>query len=181
MLAHGLVVQAGLALVEENHGEDHQGKGQVYHGGLVEEQGTDEGDVLQNGDAHAGHQGDLHQAAARAEVHPVNEGCQGRGQQVHRHAVNRVVGAEGNGGKGVNHVHQRTRQGAAEDAQPHVARGEGQHEASKGSHGGQALQADVDHAGPLGIELRHGDKQQGHRHADGRQNDTAHKRAVHAF
>src|SRR5699024_5239731 len=52
--AHGFVVQAGLGLIEVDGGKDHQGVGQIDHGGLVQQQG---GKEIAGGDAQRGGQG----------------------------------------------------------------------------------------------------------------------------
>ena len=71
MFAHGLVIEAGLGLIEIDGREDDQGVGQIDHGGLIEEQGADKGDVLETGDGHGGHELYLDQLGAGAEIDPV--------------------------------------------------------------------------------------------------------------
>src|SRR5699024_7335319 len=109
VLAHGLVVQAGLGLIEVDGGKDHQGVGQIDHGGLVQQQGGEEiagGDAQRGGQG--GHQLHLDQLGARAEVDPVDVGRQSRGKDVDVHAVDDLLRAQVDGGVGVDHVHQNT-------------------------------------------------------------------------
>ena len=179
MFAHGAVIEPGAGAGEEDDGEGRQEEGQVDHGGLVEEEGPQEGQVLEDRDPHAPHELDLIEIAARAEADAVGEGCQGGGEDVDGHAVDGVVGAEGDGGEGVDHVDGDPGQGAAEDAQPRAARGEADQEAGQGADGRQSFQTDVDHARPFGPQFGQGDEEQGDRHADGGQEQIRQERAVH--
>ena len=160
MLAHGFIAQTRTCAVEENRGEHHQQDGQIDHGALVKQQRTDDRDVLQAGDADAGHGGDLLQVGAGAEVNAVDKRRQRRSEYVDGHAVHRMVGAQCHRGKGVDHVHHQTRQCAAQQADPVGAGDVAGQEAHQRTDGRQALQTDVHHTGALTVQLRQRDKQQ---------------------
>ena len=172
MLTYRLVTQARTGAVEKHGREHHQQDREVHHGALVKQQGSDDGDILQPGDGDAGHGDDLLQVGAGAEIHAVDEGRQRRRKDVDRHAVHCMVGAQCHRGECVDHVDQQTGQRAAQQAQPVGAGDVAGQEAHQRADGGQALQADVDHAGPLSIQLGQGDQQQRDGQANGGQKQT---------
>ena len=64
-----------------------------------------------------------------------------------------MVRAEGDGGKGVDHIDQQARQRTAQQTDP-VGTGDVAHQkAHQRADGRQALQADIHHAGPLAVQL----------------------------
>ena len=172
MLAHRLVAETGAGTVEENRRKHHQHDGKIHHGALVKQQRADDRNVLQAGNGNAGHGDDLLQVGAGAEVHPVDEGRQRRGEDIDGHTVHRMVGAQRHRGERVDHVNQQTGQSAAQQAQPVGAGDVAGQEAHQGADGGQALQTDVDHTGPLSVQLRQRDQQQRDGQADGGQKQT---------
>ena len=154
MLADSLVVQTGAGAAEVNVGEDNQSKGQINHGSLVKQQLTDKGNVLQTGNCDALHQLDLVQTTC-AEGDAVDEGCQRRGQQIDGHAVDGMVGTQGNGGICVDHIHQNTGHCTAQNAHPGAAGVVSQHKACQSTDSCDTFQTDVDHTSALGPQLRH--------------------------
>ena len=169
MLAHRLVAQTGAGAAEEHRREHHQREGEIHHGALVKQQRADDRDILQTRDGDAGHGGDLLQVGAGAEDHTVDKRRQRRREDVDGHAVHRMVGAQRHRGDGVDHIDQQTRQCAAQQAQPVGAGDVAGQKAHQRADGGKTLQTDVDHAGPLSVQLRQRDQQQGDGQANGGQ------------
>ena len=161
MLADGLIAQARAGLAEEDGREEDEQECEIDHRALVEEQRPKHRDVLQAGDGDGGHGGDLLEVGPGAEVDAVDEGRERRGEDVDGHAVDGMVGAERDRGERVDHVDDHARKRAAEQAQPVRSRDIADEEADERADGGEALEADVDHARALAVELSQGDEQHG--------------------
>jgi hypothetical protein len=121
MLAHGLEVEAGARLAEVDDRHDDEQIREIDHRGLVEEQIAQKRDVLEARDADAVHKRDLRELGAGAEIDPVDERRQGGREDVDGHAVDDLVGAEGDGGEGVDHVDRDADERARQDAEPGAA------------------------------------------------------------
>ena len=161
MLADGLIAQARAGLAEEDGREEDEQECEIDHRALVEEQRPEHRDVLQAGDGDSGHGGDLLEVGPGAEVDAVDEGRERRGEDVDGHAVDGMVGAERDRGERVDHVDDHACKRAAEQAQPVRSRDIADEEADERADGGEALEADVDHARALAVELSQGDEQHG--------------------
>ena len=166
MLADGFVAQARAGLAEEDGRHDHEHERQIHHRALVKQQRPDHRDILQPRDGDGGHRGDLLEVGAGAEIDPVDERRQRRRKDVHRHAVDRMVRAERDRGERVDHIDQNTGQRAAQQPQPVRPRHIADQKAHQRADGRQTLQTDVDHTGPLAVELREGDQQHGNGQTD---------------
>ena len=134
---------------------------------LVEEGGSDDGDVRQQRDGDGAHLDALDQGGGVAEGRLVREGGDGWRQDVDGHARNHLVDAEGDRAVGVDHVDEHACCGTDHKADDGAASEVAGQKAGEGADGHESIQADVDEARTLGEELGDAHEQQGHGHADG--------------
>ena len=169
MLADGLIAQARARPAEEDGSEDDKQQRQIDHRALVKKEASDDGNVLKAGNGNRGHGNDLLEVGARAKIHAVDKRRERGREDVDGHAVDRVVRAEGDGRKRVDHIDRDTGKRAAQKAQPVRARDVAHEEADERADGSQALEADVHHAGSLTIKLCQRDEKNRDCQTDGRQ------------
>ena len=74
-----------------------------------------------------------------------------------------MVRAEGDGGKGVDHIDQQARQRTAQQTDPVGAGNVAHQKAHQRADGGKTLQTDIDHTGSLPVQL--GERNEQHRMA----------------
>ena len=175
MFAHRLDLQAEGGLFQNEPGDRHQSKGDIYQNVVVKQHRSHIGDLGQTEEVQRLEGYDFGRQRADTENQPVDVGRQTRGQNVHADTGDHLIDTQRNAEPGHQYAVQRAGQYAYGKAEPQTAGGCRNGEAADGGHQHGTLDTQVKDAGALGIDLAQSGHQNGGCKADGTRQKTDEK------
>src|SRR5690606_26151042 len=165
MLAHGADGETEVGFVEDEGSHRHQQEGGVDKQVMAEEDCTDERDLAEQWDGNRFESGGARRLAA--EESAVEEAREAQPHKVEGHAGHNLVGLKGDGEDGEEQTEEKAGEDGGTQPGDQALAEEDDHEAVQGAAEHAALQADVEHTGPLGEHLANGSIDEGRGHAPG--------------